>query len=385
MAPTPARPTPAWYAAADAWFKTLGAVALAYLILQQIAALVRNFSDVATILVGGILVAYLVYPAVRRLNERFPLWVALTIVYVSGAIVAALAGWLLLPPALSQLHGLIVELPHITQAVSATLSRPDAPLVRDLPIPLRDYVLKLPGQFSDALLGNLSLWTSRLFGLVFSAVALLAVLIAIPIVSIYMLAETPQIRALFAQTIARRYRGPVYDTLEELEHTIGGFVRGQLVVAGCVALLTIAALLLLHVPYAVLIGLWAGLSDIVPYVGPFAGGIPALLAAYFTNGWQNALLVLVAFVAINQLEAHVLGPRIVARTVHVTPLTVIFALLVGGHAFGFIGLLIAVPLAGAIRVILARVLPTRPVSDEELQRALTYESHAKLESERSST
>jgi predicted PurR-regulated permease PerM len=125
----------------------------------------------------------------------------------------------------------------------------------------------------------------------------------------------------------------------------------------------------------------AGVSDIVPYVGPFAGGIPAALVALVSNGWQNAAIVVAAFVAINQIEAHLLGPRIVARSVKLTPLTVIFALLVGAKVFGWIGLIISVPVAGALRVVLEHVLPKYPVSRDELQAGLSYEPKRDAEAE----
>jgi predicted PurR-regulated permease PerM len=110
---------------------------------------------------------------------------------------------------------------------------------------------------------------------------------------------------------------------------------------------------------------------LVPYVGPFAGAIPATLVASFANGWPNALAVIAAFVMINQIEAHVLG-RIVSSAVKVSPLTVIFALLIGGRVFGFLGLLIAVPIAAVIRVVLLHLFPEREVTNAEVRPSLSH-------------
>lgn len=102
------------------------------------------------------------------------------------------------------------------------------------------------------------------------------------------------------------------------------------------------ALLVLREPYALLIGAWAGLADVVPYVG-----------------WGNVIWVVVAFVAINQLEGQLLAPRIVSRSVRVTPLGVIFALIISAQLFGFVGLIVAVPLAGLVRIAIVRFFPQR--------------------------
>jgi predicted PurR-regulated permease PerM len=96
-----------------------------------------------------------------------------------------------------------------------------------------------------------------------------------------------------------------------------------------------------------------------------------VLVALFANGWPNAVLVLVAFTIINQIEAHLLGPRIVSKTVQLTPLAVIFALLIGAHVLGFLGLLIAVPVAGIIHAILVRMFPDEEITNAEIRPGLT--------------
>ena len=171
------------------------------------------------------------------------------------------------------------------------------------------------------------------------------------------------------------------DILADIDSVIGGFVRGQLIVAAVIGVLATAALLLLHVPYAVLIGVWAGIADVIPYVGPFAGAIPAALVALFTNGWPNTVAVVIAFTIINQFEGHVLGPRIVGSTVKLTPLAVIFALLIGAHVFGFLGLLIAVPIAGIIRVLLVRLFPDDEITNAEIRPGLTQKPLTEVDPE----
>jgi predicted PurR-regulated permease PerM len=160
--------------------------------------------------------------------------------------------------------------------------------------------------------------------------------------------------------LSRRVKSEKRSKLEiiaDLDHVVGGFLRGQVIVAAIVGTLVTILLYGLHVRYAYAIGAAAGILDVIPYVGAIAGWLPAFLIAVFTNGIESGLFVTVGIVLINQLEGHVIAPRIVSKTVELTPLAVIVALLAGGEIAGIPGLLLAVPIAGAIRVI---VLDLRP-------------------------
>jgi predicted PurR-regulated permease PerM len=365
------RAWPSWYRRAEAWFKLLGATVLAYVILARVVEWAVDLADVTIILVGGILLSYLVLPMVRYLNLRLPLWAALTIVYAGGALALGIGLFLLLPVMFTQSQQLIGALPVMVKTVQTYFSTTHNPIVTHFPPELRGYVGKLPAQFGMELQHIGTSMTSHILPALLSLVTVAGLAVAIPVVSIYMLAESATIKRFFARMVPASRRRTAMDILADIDSVIGGFVRGQLIVAAAIAALATVALLVLHVPYAILIGVWAGVADVVPYVGPFAGGIPAVLVALFANGWQNAVLVLIAFVIINQIEGHILGPRIVSSTVKVTPLAVIFALLIGAHVLGFLGLLIAVPVAGIIHVVLARIFPDEEITNAEIRPGLT--------------
>jgi predicted PurR-regulated permease PerM len=362
---------PRWRARADAWFKLLGAIAIGYAILARLVGYLNEFGDVTVIAVGGVLVAYLVLPLVRWLNLRFPLWAAITIVYAAIALLIALAFFLLTPTVTAEFHALVAAIPQMQQVVERYLSSTNNPIIAHIPAPLRGYLVKIPTQVSTQLQGIASSLTMHVFPALVSFVNVLVLAFAIPIASIYMLAESTQAKRFFLRFVPETKRPAALDLLAEIDEVIGGFIRGQLIVAAVVAVLAIIALLVLHVPYAILIGAWAGITDVIPYVGPIAGAAVATFVALIANGWQNAVGVVIAFTIINQLEAHLLGPRIVSSTVKVSPLTVIFALLIGAHVFGFLGLIIAVPIAGLIRVILERLFPEKEMTNAEIRPGLT--------------
>ncbi len=362
---------PAWRGAADAWFKLLAAAALAYVILAQLVSIVRSLAAVSVIAIGSVLLAYFVYPAVARVNRRLPLWAALSLVYVAGALAIGIAFLTLIPAGVSQLQDLARDAPAIERSALGFFHDTHNPLIAHLSSPMQHWVAKLPDQITADAEKHASVYAAQVLNALTALVAIAAFTIAVPVISIYMLAESATIKQAFVRRFRPSARRRVVKILTEVDSVIGGFVRGQVIVAAVVGVLSFAALMLLHVPYALLIALWAGVMDVIPYIGPFAGGIPAVIIALLFNGAGDAIGVVIAFTLINQLEAHLLGPRIVGSTVKITPLTVIFALLIGAKIFGFIGLLVAVPIAGVGRVIVSNLLRDDDVTNAQLKPGLT--------------
>ncbi len=370
---------PAWRNAADAWFKLLAAIGIGYFLLGQTVAILKDFSGIAVILIGGILLAYFVYPAIARLNRRLPLWAALSIVYVSGLVVIAAIFYLLVPQAVAQIEGLVHDWPIIEKSVRGYIESPDNPFFTTLPAAAQDWIMKLPSQVGADLQRHALAYGSRVVNALAIVVGVGALAIAIPVVSIYMLAESPMIKRFFVQSFKPRSRARVVAILHDVDQVIGGFIRGQIIVAAVVGILAIVALMILHVRYAVIIGVWAGIMDIIPYIGPIAGAIPAVIVALIFNGPGAALGVIVAFTVINQLEGHLLAPRIVSNSVKITPLAVIFALLICAKIFGFIGLIVAVPLAGIVRVFLTHIFQEDAVTNAQLKPGLTQAPRSRVD------
>lgn len=364
--------SPAWYRAADAWFKLLAAIAIGYIILAQAVALSIEFADVSVIAIGGVLLAYFLYPAVARLNKRVPLWLALTIVYAGCALALGAVIYVIVPAAIAQVVALRDDLPTIQRTVLGLIESPRNLFYRHLPATAQQWVAKIPDQIGAEIARNATSYTAKLINVFALMAAVAAATIAIPVISIYMLAEAATIKRFFVTAFKPRTRRKVIAFLADVDQVIGGFVRGQIIVAAAVGVLAIVALVILHVRYAFIIGIWAGAMDVIPFIGPFAGAIPAFIVALIFNGIGDAVGVIAAFTIINQLEAHLLAPRIVSSTVKITPLAVIFALLICAKIFGFLGLLIAVPLAGIARVLLIHIFGEDEVSNAQLKPGLTH-------------
>jgi predicted PurR-regulated permease PerM len=141
----------------------------------------------------------------------------------------------------------------------------------------------------------------------------------------------------------------------EVEQKLGGWVRGQLLVMGVMAVLAGAGFWIIGLPNPLLLGVLAGIAELVPMVGPFLAFAPAVLVALGIDLW-TALVVLIYAVIIQQIESNFLVPRIMGHSVGVSPLTVVLGILIGAILYGLPGAFLAVPVAGAIQVILAHAV-----------------------------
>jgi len=150
------------------------------------------------------------------------------------------------------------------------------------------------------------------------------------------------------------HRAGVRDGWNEVEARMGLWVRGQLTLMGSILIMTTVAYFILGLENALLLGLIAGIAELIPIVGPALGAIPALLVAAATGDMQLVLLVAGVYVVIQVVEGNVLVPIVMKNAIGVPPLLVIVSLLIGGSVAGLIGALLAVPLMAALMVILER-------------------------------
>ncbi|MCL7455298.1 MAG: AI-2E family transporter [Anaerolineae bacterium] len=152
-----------------------------------------------------------------------------------------------------------------------------------------------------------------------------------------------------------RHRAVVEKLWNDVENTLGAYVRGQVILMFAVGLACYLGLVVLGIPFAPALAVIAALTEAIPIVGPIAGAIPAVLVG-LTISWPMGLAVAALYLVVQQLEAHILVPRVMHRAVGLHPLVVILALVMGGILNGVVGALIAIPIAGAIQVIVHHLL-----------------------------
>jgi len=148
--------------------------------------------------------------------------------------------------------------------------------------------------------------------------------------------------------------------LTEVNGVVANFIRGQLLVALIVGVTSSIALYLVGLDYAVLVGMTAGLCDIIPYFGPVVGSLIAVIVALVTGSPLKALLAVVALLVVQQLEGNIISPKIIGDRVGLHPVFIILAIVIGGSFFGLVGMLLAVPTAGIIKLIVIRYKDLAP-------------------------
>lgn len=183
--------------------------------------------------------------------------------------------------------------------------------------------------------------------------ALFGQFIIVPFLLFFLLKDSRRIKRALMRWVPNRAFEFTLLLLHKADAQVGNYLRGQVIASSVVALLSILALWLLGVDYFVLIGLFAGLTNLVPYLGPVTGAVVAVAVSVLTTGsFDTALPIVLAFAAIQAVDNAVVQPLVVARTVRLHPLLVVLALLVGAQLFGFLGLLLAVPAASVAKVLM---------------------------------
>ena len=158
------------------------------------------------------------------------------------------------------------------------------------------------------------------------------------------------IHAVFPMKFAAKLR----DIGRDINEVLSSFIRGQLLDALIVATVSSAALSAVGLNYAVLVGCFAGLANIIPYFGPIIGMIPAFIIGLFTEGIGKAIIAVIVLLVIQQIDGNIIYPKIVGKQTELNPLVVLVSILFFGHFWGVIGMIIAVPIMAILKRLLVR-------------------------------
>ena len=183
----------------------------------------------------------------------------------------------------------------------------------------------------------------------------LLILILGPVLAFYLLVDLPHVKRVAESLVPQRARPEVLSVAHRLNRAIGGFFRGQLLVAFVVGVMCSIGLAIIRLPFWLLIGMVAGLFNIIPLVGPWIGGIPGVVVALTTREPITAVWVIVVMVVVQQIDNHFITPTVMHRAVKLHPVMVILALVAGGTIGGFLGLLLAVPAAAVVKIIVSHL------------------------------
>jgi predicted PurR-regulated permease PerM len=337
--------------------KVLATIALALYLLTGVLNFFGSIRATGLLIVGALFLAYLIYPLVRRLNERVPVIWSIIIVYAFIALIGAFFVTLIAPQITSDLSGFMKTLPALLTRIQLELVTPSNGFIARIPESDRLYLATLPTQF-NALVQQYGADTlQRTLPVLLSAVSVIATLVIVPILAAYMLLDASNVRRQVLGLFPLKRHAKVEAIIDGIDDVIGGFIRGQLIDGAIVGAMIFVMLLATHVPYALLIGVAAGILNFIPYAGAVIGFVPSVLLALAYNGPGSALLVALLFAVIQQIDGNFVAPRVLKENVGLSPLYIILSILLGSEMFGLIGTFLAVPVAAMLRVLREQLLP----------------------------
>jgi predicted PurR-regulated permease PerM len=192
-----------------------------------------------------------------------------------------------------------------------------------------------------------------------SVLTFVAGVVTIVFMTFFMLLEGPAWRDRVIALMPEPSQPRAHRVAQEVSRTVGGYVTGNLLISVIAGFATTLVLLAAGVRYALALGLLVAILDLIPLAGATLAAIIVTTVAFIDQGWIVGLIVLVFFVVYQQVENHVLQPLVYSRTVQLSPLAILISVLIGAKLGGVLGALGAIPVAGAIQVILAEWLRAR--------------------------
>lgn len=323
------------------------------IVLAVLIAALWLLSEILLPFVFGLAIAYLLTPTVDRLERVGVPRLAGSLLLITLVVLVFVLVVLLVAPLLGgQLASFIDNIPGYVTRLQAVISDPSRPWLQKIigeglntDKPMSDLMTQGVGWLTTFLR---SLWSGGR-----ALVSLFSLVVVAPVVAFYFIYDWHRMIATADAWVPVRHRATVRQLAREIDAAISGFVRGQTAVCLILGSFYAVALTVAGLNFGMLIGLVSGLITFIPYVGSLTGLVLSLgvAVAQFWPEWTSIATVLAIFVIGQFIEGNVLAPKLVGESVGIHPVWLIFALLAFGYLFGFVGLLVAVPLAATIGVL----------------------------------
>ncbi|WP_207726855.1 AI-2E family transporter [Anaerosolibacter carboniphilus] len=327
---------------------SFGAILLVMIVHQQGDIIFQLLRPV----VWAIVIAYLLSPMVHFLERKgVKRTLAVILLYTTVIITIILSSITITPKITKEISNLIELLPQYSQQANEFVNQiyirikqldDISPQLTGVKEAIEDNIVYIEYTIIDVF--------KKVTNSIISTFSHIISLALIPIFSFYFIKDADYFKKKIIFLIPKTCREECIDIGRDIDKLLSKFIRGQIIVAMIVGMLSTVALLILEIDFAFLIGFIAGVSNIIPYVGPIIGAIPAVVIALLDTP-MKAIWVVIAFTTIQQVESAILSPKIVGDSVGLHPVVVILSLLVGNEWFGVIGMLFAVPVAASIKII----------------------------------
>ena len=311
------------------------------IVILAILAFLYFIRDVVAIVFFSVLLVLLLEPPVSWLYEKkVPRPLAVLVIYSLVISVFALAVIMVIPPIAAESQQIVNVLGNYSEIITRYTG---IQVQNDLSATFNNFEQYLPQA------------TRNIFSQLTSFISGFVALLIVFVIAFYGLVEDSAFKRVIRSFVPSSYQPYLYSIANRIQRKLGLWLRGQLLLGLVIFVLTYFGLLLLDVEYALVLALSAGILEFIPYVGPIIAGFLAVLLTVFISPF-TALMVIVLFMVIQQIENHILVPKIMQRTTGLNPVISIIALLIGGKLGGVVGLLLAIPVTLTLSVFLQDIL-----------------------------
>jgi predicted PurR-regulated permease PerM len=322
--------------------------------LLALVWLIARFSQIISPLAIAVILAYVLNPLVRFLTARTRLsrTLAVSSVYLALIVILSLMVVAFVPSLIQQVKSIDVDFQNIVEGISSFFEQPL--FIFGFYVDLLDVYQEVSGTVQSIVSPLASQTVSFLIGLASGAAWLIFVLI----VSFYLLKDLGKLGRSIYALVPGDYQYEVRQLAREINVIWSTFFRSQLALCAVIGAVVGVTMRVVGVRNALILGIIAGVLEIIPNIGPTIAAVPAVLIAYFqgssylplTSGWF-ALLVIGLYVVIQQLENNVLVPRIIGRSLNLHPLVVIVGAIAGANLAGILGMFLAAPTLASLRIL----------------------------------
>ncbi len=318
------------------------------IVVLAIVALIYIIWDALALLFVAIIFSAAVDPWVDWLQQyKFPRAASILMIYIILLAIFSLVIVLMIPPITEQIGQIINNFPGYYEKISMGVHS------------LQDRVASENSQIANDSIVNalenlsttLAQTTRSIFVTITSIFGGLFSLLMVLVMTFYVTVEEDALKKFVKIITKPKYRSYIMNLIDRMQLKIGLWLRGQLMLSLVVGILTYIGLSILGVKYALLLAIVAGIFEIIPYLGPWLSAIPAVIVT-FSDSFTKVILVAIVYLFIQQLENHLIVPKLMHRMVGLNPIVVIMAILIGFKLGGAVGGLIGVPVAAAISVYL---------------------------------
>ncbi|MFP4662018.1 MAG: AI-2E family transporter [Halanaerobiales bacterium] len=298
--------------------------------------------------VVGIILAYLFYPLInfmRKMNipKIWAIYILIIIFLLSGIIISVV----FIPAFLHELDNLTNAIPEYINKIDKYIDYLNHQYRRvNLPPIIKEVLDRTLNKTEEQVISLME----NLTEIIINSLSTLISLVISPFIAFYILKDLNKLKRALIKCIPGEKRRVFFDMGVDINKIFLGYLRGQIWISIIVGVLSVIGLTIFRIRFSLLLGFFAGISNMVPFIGPIIGSVPAVLIAFLTSP-ERAVSIAILFFIIQQLESSLISPRILSNEIGLHPLIVIFFLLAGAELYGIWGLLLAVPVAGSLIVV----------------------------------